>query len=401
MRYQCAVIVSLVTATVAPPIFATVDIDKDSALVCSASTLNFLEPDATLIVENPSGTAEMHMEKYALLDGRAGGQTLFGGLSSGDNLVLVPNAAGNGSGAIGVFDATQAQWSLNGFNQPRLILGGETDPSMVYQAGGLIQFLVENDSGNNNAIAGLFTASNSNDAPAQIAGIRARGSCTSPVGIQAGDNIFDLLAMAYDATNTLQVVGVLDWTADDTPGSGYVPSKLALNVMGPDANFHPLVVTPYGPIRLEHTADANAEGDTWYFSSDSSKAVYKDSGGDVHPLYGLPTNTDSRSLTVQSADIGAMDLADTGPGLYRLSYYVVDTAADATAGTISLGVDFADDSGSQTISAGPVSLSTLGIKAQGDTTIQLASGHIAFSISHSGTFGMAAYSLYLALERVA
>ncbi len=44
-------------------------------------------------------------------------------------------------------------------------------------------------------------------------------------------------------------------------------------------------VQPSGALRLAHLADADAETDTWYYSTDSSKPVYKDSGGTVHALY--------------------------------------------------------------------------------------------------------------------
>ena len=208
--------------------------------------------------------------------------------------------------------------------------------------------------------------------------------------------------MAYDADNNPAFAGVIDWTAAVTPGSGCITSQLSLNSRGNDGYVHALIVTPEGPARLEHAADAITQDDTWYFSTDANKAVYKDGTGVVHPLYGgLPAQTDSQALSAQATDISRTSLGDTGAGLYRLSYDLVDTTADGAAGAVTLGVTFTDGSGSQRVTAGPVALTTLGTKAQGETTMQRASGHVAFSIAHTGTFGTATYSVYLALERIA
>lgn len=62
--------------------------EDGSTVVSTPSTLNFIEPDATLITNSPSGTARVDTSKYALRTGRAGGQTLIGGTALGDDLSL-------------------------------------------------------------------------------------------------------------------------------------------------------------------------------------------------------------------------------------------------------------------------------------------------------------------------
>lgn len=72
----------------------TVDVKEDgSTVVTAASALNFIEPDATLITNSPSGTARINTSKYALLNGRSGGQFLSGGVIDGEFLTLSSTAA--------------------------------------------------------------------------------------------------------------------------------------------------------------------------------------------------------------------------------------------------------------------------------------------------------------------
>lgn len=51
-------------------------------------TLDFLEPDATLVSEDPDTEININMALYTLLSGRSGGQSLIGGTGSGDDLTL-------------------------------------------------------------------------------------------------------------------------------------------------------------------------------------------------------------------------------------------------------------------------------------------------------------------------
>lgn len=115
---------------------------------------------------------------------------------------------------------------------------------------------------------------------------------------------------------------------------------------------------------------------------------------------GIPTKTATVSLTGQTADIGSTNLTTTGAGLYRVSYYLVDSTADLTAGAVRLNIAYTDVAASQTQQSATVLLTTLGTFTQGQFFIQLASGNIAYSTSHTGIYGSATYNLYITLERL-
>lgn len=117
--------------------------------------------------------------------------------------------------------------------------------------------------------------------------------------------------------------------------------------------------------------------------------------------YGIPALVDTKSLTTQSADIADTNFTNAGTaGLYRVSYYVVDTAADLTAGAVQLNIKFNDGAASQTISSSTVVLTTLGAFTQGVMYVRLGSGSITYGVTHTGIFGTATYALYASVERL-
>lgn len=58
-------------------------------------TLDFLEPDATLISESPNTEININMALYALLSGRSGGQALIGGTDADDDLTFESTSDGS------------------------------------------------------------------------------------------------------------------------------------------------------------------------------------------------------------------------------------------------------------------------------------------------------------------
>lgn len=115
---------------------------------------------------------------------------------------------------------------------------------------------------------------------------------------------------------------------------------------------------------------------------------------------GIPTKTSTVTATGQTADISSANLTTTGAGLYRLAYYLVDSTADLTAGAVRLNVTYTDAGAAQTQQSATVVLTILGTFTQGELIIQLASGNIAYSTTHTGAFGTATYNLYITLERL-
>ncbi len=70
------------------------------AVVSNPSAIDFTEPDATLVTNNPAGTAKIDTSKYSLLGGRSGGQILRGGTATTDDLDLRASAAANYTGTV-------------------------------------------------------------------------------------------------------------------------------------------------------------------------------------------------------------------------------------------------------------------------------------------------------------
>jgi hypothetical protein len=69
--------------------------EDDVTVDAVATTLDFTEPDATLVTSAPAGEANVNMALYALLGGRSGGQNLNGGTAVTDHLDLDPSSAAN------------------------------------------------------------------------------------------------------------------------------------------------------------------------------------------------------------------------------------------------------------------------------------------------------------------
>lgn len=86
----------------------TLSVKEDgSVVVSSASVLNFIEPDAILVTESPSGTARIDTSQYALLAGRSGGQILYGApngtyISNNSIVFLAGNALNQDTGVSSI-----------------------------------------------------------------------------------------------------------------------------------------------------------------------------------------------------------------------------------------------------------------------------------------------------------
>lgn len=117
---------------------------------------------------------------------------------------------------------------------------------------------------------------------------------------------------------------------------------------------------------------------------------------------GLAPITDVVSLVTQGADIADTALANTGvAGLYTIKVYASTTTADGAAGTFTVNIKFTDDSTAQTVTVGPISLTTAGAFAQSTVFVRRNTAGITYGVTHTGTFGTAKYSLYVSSERIA
>lgn len=103
------------------------------------------------------------------------------------------------------------------------------------------------------------------------------------------------------------------------------------------------------------------------------------------------------AATNQGADIAAANLA-TVAGLYRVSYCLEDTAADVSAGIVTLTLSFTDGAGATTVTT-TQTLAATG-RSSGTAYIQLASGNLTYATTHTGIFGTGKYALYITTERL-
>lgn len=114
-------------------------------------------------------------------------------------------------------------------------------------------------------------------------------------------------------------------------------------------------------------------------------------------IVGVVTNV---QLTNQSADIGSTNFSNTSTaGLYRISYSLEDTTSDITAGAVTLTIAYTATAGAITIPSTAQILTGVGL-TQGTIFVQLASGSISYSTTHTGLFGTAKYALYMTAERL-
>lgn len=211
------------------------DIAEDGVVVvASATELNFIEPDATLVTDAGGGQADVAMTEYFLLRGRPGGQegfggtvvgeTFLGGTGPGDKLTLRPNPVPPSTGLDAPLTLEQT-----GVGYTRLLVGPPgSDPFSPFVPNGILQFLVSNEDSITGATFGAF---NVNADPLQAPvffGIRGRGTLASPTESLSGDVLFDMSLKGFDNTNTLTVFqnpAEIQVMQSGPAGSGFVPAK--------------------------------------------------------------------------------------------------------------------------------------------------------------------------------
>lgn len=114
--------------------------------------------------------------------------------------------------------------------------------------------------------------------------------------------------------------------------------------------------------------------------------------------YGLAAIVDGVHLSGQTADITTTNFTNAGAaGNYEVDYYLQDTAADLTAGMLTLTIAWTDDAGATTATA-TQALTAVG-RTYGKFPVRMASGNITYSVTHTGIFGTSQYRLDLTVKR--
>lgn len=132
----------------------------------------------------------------------------------------------------------------------------------------------------------------------------------------------------------------------------------------------------------------------------TAKAITDSNVAFLSDIPTFPTKIQTIVATGQTDDITDTAFTTTGNGIYKLSFYILDTVADLTAGAVTLNFKFTDDGAARTISSSPVVLTATTGYVHGDLTIRLASGSLTYGITHTGIYGTSAYALYIILERL-
>lgn len=102
-------------------------------------------------------------------------------------------------------------------------------------------------------------------------------------------------------------------------------------------------------------------------------------------------------LTAQTAAIGATALSSTpGAGLYRVSWYLAVTTADAGAGTVQFQINYTDVVGATNQTGAALALTATN-RQQGSFVVQLASGDITYQ-TNVVTIGTAVWAIYVRVE---
>ncbi len=123
---------------------------------------------------------------------------------------------------------------------------------------------------------------------------------------------------------------------------------------------------------------------------------------DLANIPNVPIVSDVKTFSGRTSDITSSAFSLTlGGTLYRISYYIVDSTADLTAGAVTVNFAWTDSTGAQTFSSNPLALTTLGTKIQEEIFIATGGGNINYSTSHTGLFGSATYDLFITLEKIA
>lgn len=165
------------------------------------------------------------------------------------------------------------------------------------------------------------------------------------------------------------------------------------------------------------TADTLAVGFRSALTADATRFCFQDTGGAQWSIagkfttynavavlgFGVPAIPGLVRLTAQVADIADTAFANSGTaGLYRVEVYVGTTTAAALAGAVTVNIKFNDGTAAQTVTVGPVVLTSAaaGTFAQATIFVRLGSGSVTYGTTHTGIFSTSAYALDATCERL-
>jgi hypothetical protein len=117
--------------------------------------------------------------------------------------------------------------------------------------------------------------------------------------------------------------------------------------------------------------------------------------------FGVPAIVDRQALTGKVADVTDTAFTNAGTaGEYVVHVYVLDTTSAIGAGAVTVNIKFNDGTSAQTVTVGPVALTSAGTFAQGTVFAHLGSGSVTYGTTHTGIFSTAVYALYVTADRL-
>lgn len=388
-----------------------------------------------------TGLADDDHTQYALLAGRSGGQTAYGGSAASENLTLGSTAhATKGKILFGTSAYDESKQSLL-IGTNTYTFGASNNPVMVTHSsiapGGGLSALYNRPDSTKQLFVGFLRGGDPLNqdffigSPATTtnqfcvgtgtgASISATMCAHKTTGFSFGDYgaIVTLTPPAWlsiiipSASIKGQIIrAAASQTANLTEwqnSSAAVLSSVSAAGVFTAPNYISTVATgtqPYActstTLNTNHNSDLlDSQHGTYYLDRANHTGIVTNYNGIATEGYGHPAIVDLVALTAQTADITSTNFTNAGTaGLYRINYYLETTTADAAAGAVTLTVSFTDGAGATSVASSALTLTAVG-RTSGVFFVRLASGSVAYSTTHSGSYGTAAYALHAICERV-
>lgn len=235
-----------VLSWVTPSAGSTLIVQEDDVTVdAAATTLDFLEPLATIVTSGPAGEANVDLSQYMLASGArpAAGNidlanflllnigaagtdfTAGGGLTLASTLTLTGFTTGSvlfiGAAAAVSQDNANLFWD----DSNNRLSVGSTENSITISGGGEgIRLALHMDDPGDEYVFGLHQHNSSAGLGAHAIFARSRGTEASETVVSSGDTIGEIQFAGHDGTD-YALGAILRVAVDNTPGAGDMPSR--------------------------------------------------------------------------------------------------------------------------------------------------------------------------------
>ncbi len=286
------------------------------------------------------------------------------------------------AGTAGIIAQDTTQFLYDSTNHGLLFAGGTT-ATAVNNSNTVIRAIT-----NNTSLVNQFEVYNSAKASSSPGFIfsRGRGTFASQSIAVSGDALGNFVYDALIGTNAFGEAVKLTAQADGTVSGSSSPGRFLIFTQPAGSTSDTAILEA---VRWDSSQNQSNVGKLVKYNNVSTAG------------YGVPAIVDRQGLTAQAADIADTNFTNAGTvGEYRISYYILDTTSDITAGAVTLNIKFNDGTAARTISSAAVVLTATTAFAQSIIYARLGSGNVTYGTTHTGIFGTAQYAVYLICERV-